>query len=92
MSHNGKVEGYSSFYVSEHVDVFTAYGLGIYLYNRDTEVMLNSAMEVPKKKDIRVVNTCTVMLNGNPGMRHVINDCGDSVMKAVERREITLYP
>ena len=48
--------------------------------------------EVPSKDGVRVENICTVMLNGHPGMRHIINNSGGSVMSAVEREIIKKYP
>lgn len=91
MSHDGTQEGYASFYVNPGVQKFEAHGLGIYLYNRDTEVMLHTAMEVPKRQGVKVRNICTVMLNGHPGMRHIINDEGEAVMELSERQIICEY-
>lgn len=91
MSHDGKMEGYASFYVAEDVQKFEAWGLGVYLYNRDIPVVLNTAMEVPDREGVKVHHTCTVMLNGYPGMRHIINNCGGSVTYAVEREIICEY-
>ena len=91
MSHDGEMEGYASFYVAEDVQQFEAWGLGVYLYNRDIPVVLNTAMEVPDREGVKVHHICTVMLNGYPGMRHVINNCGGSVTYAVEREVICEY-
>ncbi|MBQ8278607.1 MAG: sialidase [Roseburia sp.] len=91
MSHDGEMEGYASFYVDENVQKFEAWGLGIYLYNRDAMVVLNTAMEVPDREGVKVHHICTVMLNGYPGMRHIINDCGGDVAYAVEREIICEY-
>lgn len=91
MSHDGEMEGYASFYVVEDVQKFEAWGLGVYLYNRDIPVVLNTAMEVPDREGVKVHHICTVMLNGYPGMRHVINNCGGSVIRAVEREIICEY-
>ena len=91
MSHDGEMEGYASFYVAEDVQKFEAWGLGVYLYNRDIPVVLNTAMEVPDREGVKVHHICTVMLNGYPGMRHVINNCGGSVIRAVEREIICEY-
>ncbi len=91
MSHDGEMEGYASFYVAEDVQKFEAWGLGVYLYNRDMPVVLNTAMEVPDREGIKVHHICTVMLNGYPGMRHIINNCGGSVTYAVEREIICEY-
>lgn len=91
MSHDGEMEGYASFYVAEDVQKFEAWGLGVYLYNSDIPVVLNTAMEVPDREGVKVHHICTVMLNGYPGMRHVINNCGGSVIRAVEREIICEY-
>ncbi|MCF0185206.1 MAG: hypothetical protein HUJ98_01800 [Bacteroidaceae bacterium] len=91
MSHDGTLEGYASIYVDEKCEDFLATGLGIYLYNRDNPVVLNCAMEVPDKPGVRVENICTVMLNGYPGMKHVINDAGESVTHAVDREILLWY-
>ena len=91
MSHDGEMEGYASFYVAEDVEQFEAWGLGVYLYNRDMPVVLNTAMEVPDREGVKVHHICTVMLNGYPGMRHIINSCGGSVSYAVEREIICEY-
>lgn len=90
MSHDGNMPGYASFYVDEQVTDFQAYGLGVYLYNRDRAVTLNTAMEVPDGENVRVEHICTVMLNGYPGMNHIINDAGEAVDFAGDR-EILLY-
>lgn len=91
MSHEGTVEGYASFYVAEDVKNFEAFGLGIYLYNRDNPVTLHTAMEVPDCKGVKVHHICTVMLNGYPGMEHLINDCGKEVMHTSAREIICEY-
>ena len=80
MSHNGQRPGYSSIYVDENVDTFSATALGIYLYNRVATIRLESAMEMPRTDNTHVHNIITVMLTGNPGMVHIINDDGDAVL------------
>lgn len=91
MSHDGAREGYASFYVADEVERFEAWGLGIYLYNRDTAVTLHTAMEVPDREGVKVHNICTVMLTGYPGMEHIINDSGEAVRTAGERQVICEY-
>ena len=89
-SHEGAVNGYASVKIADTVKKHEAWGLGIYLYNRDAEVELHSAMEVPEEaKDIRVHNICTVMITGNPGMSHIINEEGEAVMHGGARAVIT---
>lgn len=91
MSHNNTVDGYASFHVDDAVKQFEAWGLGIYLYNRDAKVNLNTAMEVPDQNGVKVHNICSVMITGNPGMSHVLNDSGDSVMNSGDRAVICEY-
>ncbi len=91
MSHDGEKDGYASFYVDDSVDSFEAWGLGVYLYNRDTQVNLDTAMEVPDKEGVKVHNICTVMLTGYPGMNHIINESGEAVTSAGERQVICEY-
>ena len=91
MSHDGTVNGYASFKVDDAVTSFEATGLGIYLYNRDATVNLNSAMEMPDAKGVKVHNICSVMITGYPGMQHIINDSGKSVMSGGERQMILDY-
>lgn len=91
MSRDGTRYGYSSFYVDDNVEKFLAYGLGIYLYNRDAAVILESVMEVPKKEGIEIHNVCSVMITGNPGIKHVINDEGNSAATAGKRSIICEY-
>ncbi len=91
MSHDGAQNGFASFLVTEEVKQFEAVGLGIYLYNRDAAVELYSAMEVPDEPGVSIFHICTVMLNGYPGIRHVINDEGQGVFSAVERAILLEY-
>ncbi|MCF0142704.1 MAG: hypothetical protein HUJ75_04940 [Parasporobacterium sp.] len=91
MSHDGTLEGYASIFVDEACEDFLATGLGIYLYNRDIPVVLNCAMEVPDKPGVRVEHICTVMLNGNPGMKYVINNTGQSVTHSGDREILIWY-
>ena len=48
-------------------------------------------MEVPDEEKVHIHNICTVMLDGNPGISHVINDEGDAVMSRGSRAIILDY-
>nr|MCR4588889.1 hypothetical protein [Lachnospiraceae bacterium] len=80
MSREGTRAGYASLFIDDETESFHGEGIGIYLYNRDAPVLLESAMEMPDKEGVSVHHIITVMLNGNPGMHHVINDAGNAVM------------
>ncbi len=92
VSHDGAVNGFASYKVADTVERHEAYGLGIYLYNRDAAVELHSAMEVPEGTEgIRVHHICTVMITGNPGITHIINEQGDAVVTPGARAVILDY-
>ena len=90
-SHGKTKNGYASFHVAQDVEKFEAWGLGIYLYNRDAAVTLETAMEIPDRKGVAVHNICTVMLTGHPGMTHILNDAGAAVTKAGDWKLVCEY-
>lgn len=88
---NGDVNGFASYKVGVNVKNHEAYGLGIYSFHRDAVVDLNSAVEVPDSEEVSVTNVCTVMITGNPGISHVVNDSGKAAVTAGARRDIMWY-
>lgn len=89
-SHDGKVNGFASIRIADQVKNHESWGLGIYLYNRDAQVELHSAMEAPAGAEgIQVHNICTVMITGNPGMSHIINEDGNAVTHGGARAILT---
>ena len=91
MSHNGKINGYASYKVGDKVTSHEAWGLGIYSYHRDAKVDLNSAMEVPDRDNVKIHNVCAIMITGNPGISHVINNSGDPAVIPGDRKVIIEY-
>lgn len=91
MSRAGTREGYASIFVADDVEQFEAWGLGIYLYNRDAAVNLESAVEMPDREGVKIHNICTVLLTGYPGMNHIINEAGAAVLNPGERQLICEY-
>lgn len=76
MSHDGTVPGFASYKVEDSVKSHTAVGIGIYSYNRDEEIEIFSAMEAPGAPDIKIHHVIAVMITGNPGITHVLNELG----------------
>lgn len=76
MSHSGTVPGFASYKVEDGVKSHTAVGIGIYSYNRDAEIEIFSAMEAPEGEDIKIHHVIAVMITGNPGITHVLNELG----------------
>ena len=68
-----------------------AWGIGIYSFNRDAVIEIFSAMEVPKKPEIKLHNVCAVMITGNPGISHVVNEEGGPCYTSGTRQIITEY-
>jgi hypothetical protein len=80
---NGEVRGYASYKVSDHVKTHEAWGLGIYCVFRQTPVILENAIEVPKTHGVKLHHMVTLRLNPNngSGIAHVINGTGDPVIE-----------
>lgn len=88
MSHNGKVKGYASFKIGDDVETFEGVGLGIYCYNRDADIEIFSAAEIPEREGVSIRNIVTVKLNGRGQITHVINNNGDAVTSAGDTSRI----
>ncbi|HHT96848.1 MAG TPA: coagulation factor 5/8 type domain-containing protein [Clostridiales bacterium] len=91
MSHNGTVNGFASYKVGDEVTSHEAWGLGIYSFHRDAVVDLNTTMEVPDRDGVKVHNICSVMITGNPGISHVINNSGEAANNPGDRKIIVEY-
>ncbi len=76
MSHDGTVPGFASYKVEDSVKSHTAIGIGIYSFNRDAEIEIFSAMEAPSAPDVKIHHVIAVMITGNPGITHVLNELG----------------
>lgn len=90
-SHDGTVNGYASYRVEDEVESHEAWGIGIYSFNRDAVIEIFSAMEVPDKQEVKLHNVCAVMITGNPGISHVVNDEGGPCYHSGARQIITEY-
>lgn len=82
MSHNGTVNGYSSYKVANNVDKHYAVGLGIYNvfintgenYDAmDVQIQLDNAIEVPNKEGVYVENACIQTFAKSEGVLQKIN-------------------
>lgn len=91
MSHDNTVNGYASYYVDGYVTHHEAWGLGIYSYHRDAVVDLDRACEVPEGEEVKIHNVCVVMITGNPGISHIINDLGNAAVSPGQREIIREY-
>lgn len=90
-SHDGNVNGYASYYVKDDVTNHEGWGLGIYSYHRDAEVDLDRACELPEAEGVELHNVCVVMITGNPGISHIVNQLGKAVTSPGQREIIREY-
>ncbi len=92
MSNNGTQNGYASYKVADSVTSHELYGSGIYSYFRDAVVAENNGIEVPNAAGIKVHHACSVFLNGNGEITHVINNTGGTVKSGTMKQSINDYP
>ena len=91
VSHEGTVNGFASYKVSDEVKTHEIWGFGIYSYNRDATIEIHSAVELPEGDGIRAHHVCAVMITGNPGISYVINELGDHCYTGGARAIIKEY-
>ena len=96
LSHNGTVNGYSSYKVANNVNEHYAVGLGIYpcFIQTNQPVLIQNAIEVPNKPGVTIKHACTVNIsvaNGR-GAASIVNGTGNSnAVTAVNREVVASY-
>jgi hypothetical protein len=82
-SHEGG-KGFASYKVADGVKTHEAYGLGIYSYFTKASVMADNAVETPAAPGVKIHNSVTVRLGGQPGsgIANVIDGRGGSETRA----------
>lgn len=98
MSHNGTVNGYAAYKVSNNVKKHYAVGLGMYnvfIYtgptydSTDVQIQMDSAVEVPNSEDVLIENACIQTFAKEDGVmqkfNHIINEVGDGVSSGVDK-------
>lgn len=66
--------------MAPHVTAHSAWGVAVYCFFRDYNVTVASGIVVPPALEHKFVAPLSVILNGNGGIVHVINDKGGSSM------------
>jgi hypothetical protein len=69
--------GYAAYKVADTVTLHEAWGLGVYSVFLKPDVVLDRAIEVPKKPGVRFHHMITVCLVDKGSIERVINDVGD---------------
>lgn len=78
----GRVRGYASYKVADHVREHEAWGLGVYCVFTDAPVIADTAIEAPEVPGVKIRNMITIRLAGVPGsgIARVINGRGEPVI------------
>jgi hypothetical protein len=71
--------GFAAYKVADRVQNHKAFGVGVYSYFRDHAVTVESGFHTPSGSGIKFTNALTVFLNGQGGIKHVIDEQGNSV-------------
>ena len=104
-SHNGTVDGYSSYKVANSVNEHLAVGLGMYAVfirtgqdrERSESMFIQNAIEVPNKPGVTVKHACIVEISGEDtekaqtGVRSVVNSAGPGVGGKFGRETLVSY-
>jgi hypothetical protein len=92
MSPNG-LNGYAAYKVAPNVTTHEAWGLGIYnFFNVNPSVNAYHGIEVPNTSGVRFHNMCTVSLNYQGVITHVINDTGGVTPPGTVPVNVVNYP
>eukprot|EP00930_Biecheleria_cincta_P016376 TRINITY_DN13343_c0_g2_i1.p1 TRINITY_DN13343_c0_g2~~TRINITY_DN13343_c0_g2_i1.p1 ORF type:complete len:702 (+),score=80.56 TRINITY_DN13343_c0_g2_i1:73-2178(+) len=73
-------KNYSGYAVADGIKSHEGLGLGVYAFFRDHPCIVESAFRAPETDGVRFTNIFTRYLNGNAGIRHVLNSRGGGAM------------
>lgn len=91
---NGQVNGYASYKIADSVNTHKALAMGIYSFFRDSDVILDSAIEAPVNKQISLSHMILFWLSGRGGsaIKHVVNNVGGPVTNNQRRFDLVSWP
>jgi len=86
--------GWAAYKVADHVRDHHAVGLGIYAnFTVDPRIVLESAVEAPRKPGVRFENVTTISLGGGKGtIAHLVNEAGAAARPGAVRQTLVRYP
>ncbi|HEX8554611.1 MAG TPA: adenylyl cyclase [Sphingomonas sp.] len=90
----GATRGWAAYKVADHVDDHRAVGMGVYAnFTADPSIVLESAVEVPRKPGVTVEHVTTISLGGGKGtIAHSVNEAGAAARPGAIRQTLNLYP
>jgi hypothetical protein len=92
MSENGTVNGYASYKVANTVTTHKLFGSGVYSYFRDAVVTSNTGIQAPNTAGVTIHHACSVFLNGNGEITHIVNNIGAAAKSGSTKQTVTEYP
>jgi len=90
----GTTRGWAAYKVADHVSQHRAVAMGIYAnFTADSSIVLESAVEAPRKPGVRFENVTTISLGGGKGtVGHLVNDAGQAARPGAIRQTLVRYP
>lgn len=90
----GTTRGWAAYKVADGVDDHEAVALGIYAnFTADPGIVVESAIEAPRKPGIRFSSVTTISLGGGKGtIAHLVNEAGAAARPGAIRQTLVSYP
>lgn len=90
----GTTRGWAAYKVGDRVTDHQAVGMGIYAnFTADPSIVVESAVEAPKKPGVRFANITTISLGGGKGtIAHLVNDAGAAARPGAIKQTLVAYP
>ncbi|NJC33044.1 hypothetical protein GGR88_000518 [Sphingomonas jejuensis] len=90
----GNTRGWAAYKVAPHVQDHKATAMGIYAnFTADPSIVLESAVEVPRRPGVRIDHVTIISLGGGKGtIAHLVNEAGDAARPGAIRQTLLHYP
>lgn len=90
----GSTRGWAAYKVADTVDTHEAWAMGVYAnFTADPSIVLESAVEAPRKPGVRFHHLTTISLGGGKGtIEHLVNDAGAAARPGAIRQTLVAYP
>ncbi|WEK00123.1 MAG: adenylyl cyclase [Candidatus Sphingomonas phytovorans] len=90
----GTTRGWAAYKVADRVDDHEAVALGIYAnFTADPGIVVESAIEAPRKPGVRFSSVTTISLGGGKGtIAHLVNEAGEAARPGAIRQTLVSYP
>ncbi len=90
----GTTRGWGADKGADTVDDHQAIGMGCYAnFTADPSIVLESAIEAPKKPGVRFASITTISLGGGKGtIAHIVNDAGEAARPGAIKQTLVAYP